>query len=224
MNEVKERDAIRAEMIENNMGLVHACAHKFKGKGIEYEDLFQAGCIGLVKACDAFDFSRGVKLSTYAVPVILGEIKRLFRDGGAVKASRSVKELSLKVSRIREQYEKQGDEELSVSFLAQKLEVTPEEIVEALGVSASMVSLTESDENGGGQLDLPTESFDEHYTDIIALKSSMEALDEKDRLLIYLRFYKDCTQTDVSKRLGLTQVQVSRREKKIINLLKEKML
>ena len=224
MSKVKERDAVRTEMIENNMGLVHSCAHKFKGKGIEYEDLFQAGCIGLVKACDAFDFSRGVKLSTYAVPVILGEIKRLFRDGGAVKASRSVKELSLKVAHLREKYEKQGEEEVTVSFLAEKLDVTPEEIVEAIGVSASTVSLTESDESGGGQLDLPVDSFDEHYTDIIALESSMETLDEKDKLLIYLRFYKDCTQTDVSKRLGLTQVQVSRREKKIIGLLKEKML
>lgn len=224
MNEVKEREDLRKEMIENNMGLVHACAHKFKGKGIDYEDLFQAGCIGLVKACDAFDFERGVKLSTYAVPVILGEIKRLFRDGGAVKASRSIKELSLKITRIRERAEKNCGEEPTVSELAKELEVSPEDIVEALGVSAATVSLTESDENGGGQLDLPVDSPEEHYTDIISLNSSLSQLEEKDKLLIYLRFYKDFTQSEAAKRLGMTQVQVSRREKKIIGILKEKML
>ena len=89
----------RSRMIEENMGLVHACAHKFKGKGIEYDDLFQAGCMGLVKATDAFDTQRGVRFSTYAVPVILGEMRRLFRDGGTVKVSRSLKELSMKVVR-----------------------------------------------------------------------------------------------------------------------------
>ena len=89
----------RQKMIEENLGLVHSCAHRFKGRGIEYDDLFQAGCMGLVKACDAFDFSRGVRFSTYAVPVILGEMRRLFRDGGTVKVSRSLKELSLRVVR-----------------------------------------------------------------------------------------------------------------------------
>ena len=93
----------RQKMIEENLGLVHSCAHRFKGRGIEYDDLFQAGCMGLVKACDAFDFSRGVRFSTYAVPVILGEMRRLFRDGGTVKVSRSLKELSLRVVRGREQ-------------------------------------------------------------------------------------------------------------------------
>lgn len=98
----------RQKMIEENLGLVHSCAHRFKGRGIEYDDLFQAGCMGLVKACDAFDFSLGVRFSTYAVPVILGEMRRLFRDGGTVKVSRSLKELSLRVVRGREQLARSG--------------------------------------------------------------------------------------------------------------------
>ena len=97
----------RSRMIEENIGLVHACAHRFKGKGIEYDDLFQAGCIGLVKATDAFDSERGVRFSTYAVPVILGEMRRLFRDGGTVKVSRSLKELSMKAARQRDQFAKE---------------------------------------------------------------------------------------------------------------------
>ncbi len=135
------------------MGLVHACAHRFKGRGIEYEDLFQAGCIGLIKAADAFDFDRGVRFSTYAVPVILGEMRRLFRDGGAVKISRTIKELSLKVSRLREQMFYEIGREPTVSELAGRLSVSEEAVVEAIGVCSPPVSLTESDENGGGQFD-----------------------------------------------------------------------
>ena len=121
----------RSKTIEANLGLVHACAHKFKGKGIEYDDLFQAGCMGLVKATDAFDTQRGVRFSTYAVPVILGEMRRLFRDGGTVKVSRSLKELSMKVTRQREQFAKRQGREPTVSELAELLEVTQEAVVEA---------------------------------------------------------------------------------------------
>ena len=100
----REKQLERQKTIEENIGLVHACAHRFQGKGIEYDDLFQAGCMGLVKATDAFDTGRGVRFSTYAVPVILGEMRRLFRDGGTVKVSRSLKELGMKLNRCREQF------------------------------------------------------------------------------------------------------------------------
>lgn len=223
MYEVKERNYTRSQMIENNTGLVHACAHRFKGKGIEYEDLFQAGCIGLIKASDAFDFSRGVRFSTYAVPVILGEIRRLFRDGGAVKVSRSVKELSLKVTRERERFASKNNTDATVGDLAKILEVSSEAIVEALGVSVAPISLTESEENGGGQFDLPIDSSEERYSDVISLNQSLETLNEKDRVLVYLRFYLDKTQTETAKRLCMTQVQVSRREKKILDILKKQM-
>ncbi len=212
----------RDEIISENVGLVHACAHKFTGKGIEYDDLFQAGCIGLIKATDAFDNERGVQFSTYAVPVILGEIRRLFRDGGSVKVSRSLKELSMKVTRQREYLEKKLNREPSIEELAKIMEVPAENIVEALNVSIPPVSLTENDDDGGGQIDIPVDSPEEEISGKLSLMQVMEILDERDRKLISLRYYQRLTQTKTAEILGMTQVQVSRREKKILlNLRKE---
>ena len=128
----REKQLERQKTIEENIGLVHACAHRFQGKGIEYDDLFQAGCMGLVKATDAFDTGRGVRFSTYAVPVILGEMRRLFRDGGTVKVSRSLKELGMKLNRCREQFAREHGREATITELAQQLQVTQEAVVEAL--------------------------------------------------------------------------------------------
>ena len=118
----REKQLERQKTIEENIGLVHACAHRFQGKGIEYDDLFQAGCMGLVKATDAFDTGRGVRFSTYAVPVILGEMRRLFRDGGTVKVSRSLKELGMKLNRCREQFAREHGREATITELAQQLQ------------------------------------------------------------------------------------------------------
>ena len=126
----REKQLERQKTIEENIGLVHACAHRFQGKGIEYDDLFQAGCMGLVKATDAFDTGRGVRFSTYAVPVILGEMRRLFRDGGTVKVSRSLKELGMKLNRCREQFAREHGREATITELAQQLQVTQEAVVE----------------------------------------------------------------------------------------------
>ncbi|MBQ3928965.1 MAG: sigma-70 family RNA polymerase sigma factor, partial [Clostridia bacterium] len=128
--------AKRGITVEENLGLVHSCAKRFKGRGIEYDDLYQAGCVGLIKAADNFDSTLGYQFSTYAVPVIIGEIKRLFRDGGAVKISRSLKELSLKVTRTIQEYTLQNGHEPTVSELAERLDTSPEQITEA--ISASM--------------------------------------------------------------------------------------
>ncbi len=215
-------DASRDEIIEKNLGLVHACAHRFKGKGIEYDDLFQAGCMGLVKATDAFDTERGVRFSTYAVPVILGEIRRLFRDGGTVKVSRSLKELSLKANREREHFTKLHGREPTVSELACALEVEEGTLVEALGAAAPPLSLTHEDDSA--EFDVPTESPEEMLSDTIALKQALEQLEPCDRQLIVLRYFGGKTQTVVAKMLGMTQVQVSRREKKILLALREKLL
>ena len=204
----------RSRMIEENMGLVHACAHKFKGKGIEYDDLFQAGCMGLVKATDAFDTQRGVRFSTYAVPVILGEMRRLFRDGGTVKVSRSLKELSMKVVREREKFAKETGREPTVGELSQRLGVEEEAVVEALGASAPVVSLT-SDEDSS-EIDLPVSSPEELLSDLISLKQMLGQLEERDRKLIQLRYFQNKTQVQTAKELDMTQVQVSRREKKIL--------
>ena len=162
----------REEFIQNNMGLVHSCAKRFKGKGIEYEEMFAAGCVGLIKAYDAFDHSRGVQFSTYAVPVILGEIKKLFRDGGMLKVTRSVKELSLKVSYTREYLQKQMGQEPTVKEIADYLNVPGEDVVQAISASTPPMSLTAAfeDEDGNCEFDIPIESSEEQLTNIMGLK------------------------------------------------------
>ena len=212
--------ADRGQVISENIGLVHACAKKFKGRGIEYDDLFQAGCVGLVKAVDAFDKSRGVKLSTYAVPVILGEIKRLFRDGGSIKVGRSLKDLSLKATRFISEFVGQNAREPSISELAKALSVEPAVAAQALEVSKIPISLTTDSEDGQAEIDIPIEAPDERLSELIALKQTVNKLDDKDRLIILLRFFKNHTQTQTAKILGMTQVQVSRRERVILNNLR----
>lgn len=207
-------------VVSENIGLVHACAKKFKSRGIEYDDLFQAGCVGLIKAADAFDTSRGVKFSTYAVPVILGEIKRLFRDGGAIKVGRSLKDLSLKATRFVNDFSTKNAREPTINELAEALNVEPAIAAQALEVSRAPISLTAEREDGQSQIDIPVEAPDERLAEVIALKQMVAALNEKDRSLIFLRFFKNQTQTQTAKILGMTQVQVSRRERVILNNLK----
>lgn len=210
----------REEKIEKNLGLVHACAHRFKGRGIEYDDLYQAGCMGLCKAVDAFDEERGVRFSTYAVPVILGEMRRLFRDGGAVKVSRTVKELSMKVSRQRERLSNQWGREPTVGELAHSMGLAEEQVVEAVCAAAPPLSLTADDDEGGGQLDVPVDSPEDLLADVISLKQVVGALEPRDRKLIILRYFSGKTQVQTAEALGMTQVQVSRREKKILASLR----
>ena len=211
--------------VEENLGLVHLCANRFRGRGIEYDDLYGAGCIGLVKAVSAFDTERGVKFSTYAVPVILGEIKRLFRDGGSVKVSRSVKENSMRVAREKDKFVQEHGREPAVSELCKILQADEESIIEALSVSMPPLSLTESgDDEKGGQIDVPVESPDGEMVDILSLRQAMGSLCSEDRKLLYLRYFRDMTQTEVAKQLNITQVQVSRREKKLLMELRNFLL
>lgn len=214
----------RAEIISQNVGLVHSCANKFRGRGIEYDDLFQAGCIGLIKAVDAFDEGRGVKLSTYAVPVILGEIKRLFRDGGTVKVSRSLKELAMKVAHARENFSHKTGREPTINEIADILGLDVTDIVEAVTASQPIISLTESDDEGGGQFDIPTGAFEEDLSDKLSLKTAIGILPSLDRKIIILRYFKGKTQTQTAEILNMTQVQISRREKKILSALKSELL
>ncbi len=206
---------------EENLGLVHLCANRFRGRGIEYDDLYSAGCIGLLKAADAFDSERGVKFSTYAVPVILGEIKQLFRDGGALKVSRGLKELSLKTVRASEEMSKRLGREPTISELSRQLEINECDIAEALAVSMPPVSLTDSSDEDGGQIAVPAP--DTEIGDMIALKQVLELLEPRDRELIILRYYKGQTQSATAKRLDMTQVQVSRREKKLLTFMREQL-
>ncbi len=214
----------RDEAINQNIGLVHSCANRFRGRGIEYDDLFQAGCMGLVKAYDAFDFERGVQFSTYAVPVILGEIKRLFRDGGSIKISRSLKELSLKVTRAREMLALKNGSDPSVFQIAEELGITAAEAAEALDASRLPLSLTESDEEGGGQIDVIVPSEEERIVNIRSLSQIMSRMADSDKKLIVLRYFKNKTQTETARELNMTQVQVSRREKKLLTAMREKLL
>lgn len=215
----------RAEFIEKNLGLVHACAGRFKGRGIEYEELYAAGCLGLVKACDGFDTSRGVCFSTYAVPVILGEIKKLFRDGGAVKVSRSLKELSLKINAERERCLKRTGQEPGVVQLAETLQTTPEQIALAIRASLPALSLTPADdEDGQREWDVPVDSPEESLADRIGLAEVMDKLEPKDRTMIRLRFFAGRTQSETARVLGTTQVQISRRERRVLKWMRQQLL
>ncbi|MCL2109871.1 MAG: sigma-70 family RNA polymerase sigma factor [Oscillospiraceae bacterium] len=227
MYKVKEKIDLDNTFAEKHMALVHSLAHRFRGRGIEYEELFSAGCVGLVKAGKGFDESRGLQFSTYAVPVILGEIKRLFRDGGAVKVSRSLKELSLKVARTREILARSGAEP-HLSDIAEALDVTIEQVSEALSVSLPPISLTindnDSDESSGNEYDLPIEAPQVKLTELIALKQSLGQLSPDDRKLIVMRYWGDKTQGETGQALGMSQVQVSRRERKILEMLRKELV
>ncbi|MBR3972094.1 MAG: sigma-70 family RNA polymerase sigma factor [Ruminococcus sp.] len=212
----------RDKLICSNTGLVHACASKFKGKGIDYEDLYSCGCVGLIKAADNFDPSLGYKFSTYAVPVILGEIKRIFRDTGAIKVSRSLKELGLRINRVCEEYYREHLCTPTVSQIAEIMGISIEDVSEALSAMKLPVSLSYTTEEDDREVDIAIESEEEKLTEKLTLYQHIKELNDKDRELINLRYFKNKTQSDTAKVLSMTQVQVSRREKKILAILREK--
>lgn len=214
---------VKKPVAEENLGLVHLCANKFRGRGIDYEELYSAGCIGLLKAVKSFDTERGVKFSTYAVPVILGEIKRLFRDGGTIKVSRSLKELSLRLQRICEDFRHRECREPTISELSEISGEPEENVSEALCVSQPLLSLTASDDDEG-QIDIPSEAPDEAIVDLLALRQIMARLEKNDRILLELRYFRNLTQSKTAKALNMTQVQVSRREKKLLTQMRKELL
>lgn len=212
----------RGGFVERNVGLVRSLVPRFLGRGIEYDDLFQAGCVGLMKAAEHFDPDRGFKFSTYAVPVILGEMRRLFRDGGAVKVSRSLKELSMKAVRLSEKIEMETGEAPSISELAAQLGVTPERCAEALNAAVQPLSLTNDEDSG--ETDVPVDSPEEKIADRLALQQVIKTLPDADQRLLEYRYFGNQTQMETAKRLGISQVQVSRREKKLLLYLRSLLL
>lgn len=227
MSAICKEDAKQRELfIQQNLGLVHACANRFRGKGVEYEEMYAAGCVGLIKAYDAFDSSRGVQFSTYAVPVILGEIKKLFRDGGMIKVTRSVKELSLKVNYAKDVLQKQTGEEPGVKEIAEMLNVPQEDVAHAILASTPPMSLTSAfeDDDGQGEFDVPVESSEEEMTNMMGLKYAISDLTPEEKRLVYMRFYLGKTQAVTAAELGRTQVQISRRERKIILKLRKRFM
>lgn len=215
---------VRDEKIESNLGLVHSCAHKLRGRGVEYEDLFQAGCVGLIKAVDGFDESRGFSFSTYAVPVILGEMKRIFRDDGTVSVSRSLKEKGRKINFEKEAFVKQFNREPTVKEIADRLGFDEYETVQAITASMPVISMTMQDEDNENQFDIPVDSHEQGVSTLIALEQVMDELDQRDKDIIRMRYFSGLTQTVIAEKLGMTQVQVSRREKVILKQMRSKLL
>ena len=213
-------DAALQQTVEDNLGLAHLCARRFQGKGIEYEDLFQAACLGLIKAAGHFDEDRGVRFSTYAVPVILGEVRRLFRDGGALRVSRGLRDLGKKAQQAAEELQTQLGFSPSVGEIAVKLGVPPEKAALALGACRAPVSLTGGED--GSQLEIPVEAPEEKMAEQLTLQSILQSMEERDQKLIAYRYYQNKTQTETARHLGMTQVQVSRREKKLLLYMRQK--
>ncbi len=211
----------RNKFIEQHYGLVHACCRRFVGRGVEYEDMFQVGSIGLIKAADAFDDSRGVCFSTYAVPVILGEIKRIFRDGGTVKVSRTLRERYMKISAMRERLLGQTGREPTLSELATELSLTEEETAEAVASAQPVLSLFA--ENGrDGSAPEPPVCCEQELFDRLAVDEIKSSLSDEDWQLLRLRYFGDRTQSETALLLKMTQVGVSRRERALLSELKRK--
>lgn len=214
--------AERDEMISENIGLVHSIAKRFTGRGADYEDLFQSGCVGLIKAVDNFDESKGFAFSTYAVPVIMGEIKRIFRDGGAIKVSRSLKEKSVKAQYLRDKFMERELREPTVSELSQMLGCDINETAEILNVIAPMISLSGFGENGDLNFDIPSDDTDAFF-ERLSLMQAMDSLSEQERKLIEYRYFKGKTQCETAELLGVSQVQISRKEKAVLKKLRERL-
>lgn len=212
----------RDKKITENIGLVHSIANRFRNRGADYDDLFQAGCVGLIKAVDNFDESKGFAFSTYAVPVIMGEIKRIFRDGGAIKVSRSLKEKSIKVQAMRDKFVSENLREPTVSELASLSGYDVEELSEILNIINPVVSINMLTEEGSEEIDIPVDDSDKMF-DRLSLEQVMTTLTETERLLIEYRFYQGKTQCETAKILNISQVQVSRKEKAILLKMRNKL-
>ena len=214
----------RRELIEGNLRLVLSVIQRFAGRGENADDLFQVGCVGLIKAIDNFDINQPVRFSTYGVPMIIGEIRRYLRDNSAIRVSRSMRDTAYKV---RDKYLAENQREPTVEQIAQELGIPREEVVFAMDAIVDPVSLYEPVYSDGGDaicvMDQvsDTRNTDEAWTDRIALKEAMKRLDDRERRILSLRFYEGKTQMEVSAEVGISQAQVSRLEKGAINTIKK---
>ena len=218
----------KAKVVEENQGLIWNIARRFLGRGYDKEDLYQIGCMGFIKSIRRFDASFEVKLSTYAVPYILGEIKKFLRDDGPVKVSRSLKELYAKINELKRDYEKKG-QEISLMQISKILRLPKEEIIMAIE-SAQNVESIESNTYSNDKSDKSISIIDTLSTEIdeattitnkITIQNLIKKLNDREKEIILLRFYKDKTQSEVAKIVGISQVQVSRIEKKILQNMKD---
>lgn len=216
----------RSQLVEENVGLIWSVVRRFQGRGYENEDLFQIGSIGLLKCIDHFDLKREVKFSTYAVPLIVGEIKRFLRDDGMVKVSRSLKEINYKIKKETEQYQKEYHRDPTLEEISVTLQVEEEDILMALESGQEVASLHQIIyQSDGDEIHLEDkieqqEDEIEHAMNRMYIKQLLSELPEKEKMLIEMRYFQNQTQSAVAKVLGISQVQVSRLEKKILKKLR----
>lgn len=222
-----------ASLVTNNMGLVYNIAKRFIGRGYEIEDLNQIGAMGLVKSIKKFDITYNVQLSTYAVPFIIGEIKRYIRDDGRIKVSRSIKELAIKINQIQNEYALKHGEEIKIEKIAEMLNISKEEVALAIDANASNVvtSINEPiyNEKSGKEVCVGDIIPDENNEEVdiankLTINKLIDELNEQERDIVKLRYFKGKTQTEVAKKLGISQVQVSRIEKRILHSMKQKLV
>ena len=217
----------REKLIYGNLRLVLSVIQKFLGRGENVDDLFQVGCIGLIKAIDNFDVEQGVRFSTYGVPMIVGEIRRYLRDNSAIRVSRSMRDTAYRVLQAREKLMRQSQREPTVEQIAKELDIPREEVVFAMDAIVDPVSLYEPVYSDGGDalcvMDQVSDrlSSDESWIEQIALKDAVERLGEREKKILAMRFYQGKTQMEVSNEIGISQAQVSRLEKSAINSIKK---
>ncbi|WP_227395234.1 RNA polymerase sporulation sigma factor SigF [Jeotgalibacillus aurantiacus] len=216
-------ESARERMVESNIRLVWSVVQRFQNRGYDQDDLFQIGAIGLLKAVDKFDLSYNVRFSTYAVPMIIGEIQRFLRDDGSVKVSRSIKELAIKVKRAKEALSSQLGRLPTVNEIAAHLDVTPDDVLLSQEASRAPSSIHETVyENEGDPITLLDQLSADNggWFHQIAIKEALLTLEQRDRKIIFLRYYMDCTQSEVAEKLGISQVQVSRIEKRVLQSIR----
>lgn len=215
-------------ILKENSGLIWSIVKKFKGRGCDFEDLYQIGSIGLLKCIDKFDMNYDVKFSTYAVPMIIGEIKRFLRDDGLIKVSRPLKEIAVKVKYMREEMTQKNGYEPTISELSEALKVPPEELMMAIESTKETESIFQTVyQDKGNSIYLldklsPENEDNDKIIDIISLKEILNTLDSKERYIIIMRYFKDKTQSEIAKQMGISQVQVSRIEKRVLKNIRDK--
>ena len=217
----------RKQKVSENMGLVHACAKRFKNRGIEYDDLVQTGCIGLIKAIDNFDITQNVRFSTYAVPMIIGEIRRYLRDNNSIRVSRSIRDTAYKALSVKERLTNQNGKEPGIHEIAKELDITPEEVSVALDAIMDPVSMQEPVYHDGTDAVFimdqikDEKNIDESWLESISLKEAINRLNEREQHIINLRFFQGKTQMEVADEIGISQAQVSRLEKNALANMKK---
>ena len=221
-------NAAKELLIAENVSLVKCIVKRYLGKGVDYDDLFQIACMGFLKAIVGFDESYGVKFSTYAVPMIAGEIKRFMRDDGSVKVSRAIKQTAKEMNVFVEEYTLQNGVSPTVSVIAEKFGMDEAETVFVMGSSKMPLSLQSGAETGSGKEReliemLPSADNQDDWLDAMLLRGAIESLPERDKKIIVLRYFRDMTQSEVAEKIGVSQVQVSRIENRIIKQFREKL-